>query len=95
MFYAEADIVSMIADLGVDVTINGVARKALLDESYEHVVPGAATAAVGTYVLVTAPAAHQGQIGQAIVIGTASFTIRDVVRFQDGGVIGAVCERAS
>lgn len=93
MFFRAGEIEKLVRWFGVAVTINGRSVTALYEERGVPVVEGFATSGIGRMVLITTSAEDQGAIGEPIVVGAATFTIRDLVSFGDGGVVGAVCER--
>lgn len=92
-FFGQVDLEAMVRDLGVDVTINGVVRRAVVQNGSEELLEGAIAGAFAQVTLVTVPTIYQGQIGQTILVGAATFKIRDVRQFGDGAISTALCER--
>lgn len=93
MAFGDADILSILRDLGVDATVNGNPVRVLIDYRSEDVVEGETTSGMGQEIIIYARADQQGAVGDSIVVGASSFIVTDLVMEGDGAVVGAVCER--
>jgi hypothetical protein len=88
--FGDSDIPALMADMGIAVTVGGVAGIGLLDEADQILVQdvnrGEVVATATTLTIQTS--AFPGiQIGQAVVVlGTRNFTIRERLRDSDGGL---------
>ncbi len=87
--FRDADIPSLFADMGIALTIGGVAGIALLDEAdqiqVQDVNRGQVVALVTTITVQTS-AFPAMKIGDVVVIGANSFTVRERLREGDGGL---------
>lgn len=87
--FGDADIPTLLADMGIAVTVGAVNGIGLLDEADEVLVQDADRGQV--VVLMTTltvrttdfPAAA---IDQAVAIGSRNFTVRERMRIGDGGL---------
>jgi hypothetical protein len=88
--FGDSDIPALMADMGIAVTVGGVAGIGLLDEADQILVQdvnrGEVVATATTLTIQTS--AFPGiQIGQAVVVlGTKNFSIRERLRDSDGGL---------
>jgi hypothetical protein len=87
--FGDADIPTLLADMGIAITVGGVNGIGLLDEADEVLVQDADRGQV--VVLMTTltvrttdfPAAA---IDQAVAVGSRNFTVRERLRIGDGGL---------
>lgn len=87
--FRDADIPSLLADMGIAITIGGVAGVGILDEAdqiqVQDINRGQVVALVTTITVQTS-AFPSIKIGDAVVIGAKSFTVRERLREGDGGL---------
>lgn len=87
--FRDADLPAMFADFGVAITIGGVAGLGIFDEAdrieVQDVTRGQVVGLVTTITVQTS-AFPAMKIGDALVVGTANFTIRQRLREGDGGL---------
>lgn len=87
--FRDADIPALLADMGIAVTIGGVAGIGLLDEADQIVVQDSERAGVvmlATTLTVQTSAFPAAKIGDPVVVGTINFTVRERLREGDGGL---------
>jgi hypothetical protein len=87
--FGDADIPALLADTGVAVTVGAVAGIGLLDEADEIIVQDVNRGGVvmlASTLTVQTSAFPTVKIGDAVVIGTANFTVRERLREGDGGL---------
>lgn len=87
--YGDADIPALLADMGIPITVGGVAGKGLLDEADEILVQDAQRGQVvvlATTVTVQTSAFPNMKIGNAVVAGSKTFTIRERLHIGDGAL---------
>ena len=87
--FGDADIPALMADMGIPVTVGGVAGVGLLDEEDQILVQDQSRGEVVvlmTTVTVQTSAFPNAQIGDAVVAGGKTFTVRDRRRIGDGGL---------
>lgn len=87
--FGDADIPALMADMGIPVTVGGVAGVGLLDEGDEILVQDAVRGQVvvlATTVTVQTSAFPSMKIGDAVVAGSKTFTIRERLRIRDGAL---------
>ena len=87
--FRDADIPALIKDMGIAVTVGGVAGIGLLDEADEIIVQDGTRGGVvmlASTLTVQTSAFPAMKIGDAVVIGTTNFTVRERLREGDGGL---------
>jgi hypothetical protein len=87
--FGDSDIPALMADMSVAVTVGGVAGVGLLDEADEIVVQDALRGQVvvmATTLTVQTSKFPAVAIDAAVVIGSATFTVRERLRIGDGGL---------
>jgi hypothetical protein len=87
--FGDADIPALMADMGIAVTVGGVAGIGLLDEADQILVQDSSrgeVVATATTITIQTSAFPGIQIGQAVVAGGKNFTIRERLRESDGGL---------
>lgn len=87
--FRDADIPSLFADMGVALTIGGVPGFGLFDAAdqiqIQDVTRGQVVGLVTTITVQTS-AFPAMKIGDTVVIGASSFTVRERLREGDGGL---------
>jgi hypothetical protein len=87
--FGDSDILALLADFGIAVSVGGVNGTGLLDEADEIVVQdeqrGEVVVLASTLTVQTSqfPAAA---IGQAVVVNSKNFTVKNRWRIGDGGL---------
>jgi hypothetical protein len=87
--FRDADIPTLLADMGIAVTVGGVAGIGLLDEADEIIVQDGSRGGVvmlASTLTVQTSAFPTVKIGDPIVIGSTNFTVRERLREGDGGL---------
>ena len=87
--FGDADIPALLADMGIAVTVGGVAGVGLLDEADQVLVQDAERGAVvvlATTLTVQTSAFPAAAIGDAVVVGSTNFTVAKRLREGDGGL---------
>jgi hypothetical protein len=87
--FGDADIPALMADMGIAVTVGGVAGIGLLDEADQILVQDqnrGEVVATATTLTIQSSAFPNAAIGQAVVIGSKNFTVRERLRESDGGL---------
>jgi len=87
--FGDADLPAMMADFGVPVTVGTVAGLGILNEADEILVQDATRGGVTvlmTTVTVQTTKFPTMKIGDAVVAGSVSFTIRERLRVGDGAL---------
>jgi hypothetical protein len=86
--YGEADILEMIDDFGVEISIAGVLTKAIVDEETKIIEDGGgflrAAGLERTAIFKTGTLSPE--VGIAVDVGGASYVVRKVERYGDGGL---------
>jgi hypothetical protein len=87
--FGDADIPALMKDMGIAITVGGVAGIGLLDEADQILVQDVnrgEVVATATTVTIQTSAFPGTQIGQAVVVAGKNFTIRERLRDSDGGL---------
>lgn len=87
--FGDADIPTLLADMGIAVTVGGVNGIGLLDEGDEVLVQDAdrgQVVALMTTLTVRTTDFPAAAIDQAVAVGSRNFTIRERLRIGDGGL---------
>jgi hypothetical protein len=87
--FGDGDIPALLADMGIAVTIGGVGGIGLLDEGDEILVNDAERGQVvvlATTLSVQTTKFPTMKIGDAVVIGSKNFTVKQRLRIGDGGL---------
>jgi hypothetical protein len=87
--FGDADIPTLLAAMGIPITVGGVAGVGLLDEADEVLVQDAErgqVVALMTTLTVRTTDFPAAAIDQAVAVGSRNFTIRDRARIGDGGL---------
>lgn len=87
--FRDSDIPGLLADMGIAITVGGVAGIGLLDEADSIEVNdqnrGGVTV-LATTITVQTSAFPNMKIGDAVVAGSRNYTIRERLRVGDGGL---------
>lgn len=78
-----------MADMGIAVTVGGVAGIGLLDEADQILVQDqnrGEVVATATTLTIQSSAFPSVKIGNAVVVGSKNFTVRERLRESDGGL---------
>lgn len=87
--FGDADIPALMADMGIAVTVGGVAGIGLLDEADQILVQDSnrgEVVATATTLTVQSSKFPAAKIGDAVVVGGKNFTVRERLRESDGGL---------
>jgi hypothetical protein len=87
--FGDADIPALMADMGIAVIVGVVAGIGLLDEADQIMVQDSERGGVvvlATTLTVQTSAFPTAKIGDAVVIGSTNFTVRERLREGDGGL---------
>jgi hypothetical protein len=87
--FGDADIPALMADMGIAVTVGGVAGIGLLDEADSIEVNDQNRGGVmvlATTLTVQTSAFPAAKIDDAVVIGSKHFKVRERMRVGDGGL---------
>ena len=87
--FGDSDIPALMADMGIAVTVGGVAGIGLLDEADQIMVQDlnrGEVVATATTLTVQTSAFPTAKIGDAVVAGGKNFTVRERLRESDGGL---------
>src|SRR5580704_13247378 len=87
--FGDADIPVLMKDMGIAITVGGVAGIGLLDEADQILVQDSnrgEVVATATTITIQTSAFAGCQIGQAVVVAGKNFTIRERLRESDGGL---------
>lgn len=87
--FGDSDIPTLMADMGIAVTVGAVAGIGLLDEADQIMVQDLDRGQVvmtATTLTVQTSAFPDCKIGDAVVAGGKNFTIRERLRESDGGL---------
>ena len=87
--FGDADIPALMADMGIAVTVGGVAGIGLLDEADQILVQDSQrgeVVATATTLTIQTSAFPTAKIGDAVIVGGKNFTIRERLRESDGGL---------
>lgn len=87
--FGDSDIPALMADMGIAVTVGGVAGTGLLDEADQILVQDVnrgEVVATATTLTIQSSAFPSVAIGAAVVIGSKNFTVRERLRESDGGL---------
>lgn len=87
--FGDSDIPALMADMGIAITVGGVAGVGLLDEADQILVQDmnrGEVVATATTLTVQSSAFPAVAIGAAVVAGGRNFTVRERLRESDGGL---------
>jgi hypothetical protein len=87
--FGDADIPALLADMGIAVLIGGVGGIGLLDEADEITVNDqnrGGVVVLSTTLTVQSSAFPAMKIGDAVIVGSKNFTVRERLREGDGGL---------
>lgn len=87
--FGDADIPALMGDMGIAVTVGGVAGIGLLDEADQILVQDAnrgEVVATATTLTIQTSAFPSAKIGDAVIVGSKNFTVRERLRESDGGL---------
>src|SRR5579863_1666343 len=87
--FGDSDIPTLLADMGIAVTVGGVNGIGLLDEADEILVQDADRGQVvvlATTLTVRTTDFPSAAIGQTVAVGSRNFTVRERLRIGDGGL---------
>ena len=87
--FGDADIPALMKDMGIAVTVGGVAGIGLLDEADQILVQDVnrgEVVATATTLTIQTSAFPNAKIGDAVIVGSRNFTIRERLRESDGGL---------
>jgi hypothetical protein len=87
--FGDSDIPTLLADMGLAVTIGGVAGKGLLDEEDQILVQDQQRGEVvvlGSTLTVQTSQFPAAAIGQAVVVNGKNFTVKNRWRIGDGAL---------
>jgi co-chaperonin GroES (HSP10) len=87
--FGDSDIPTLMADMGIAITVGGVAGIGLLDEADQILVQdqnrGEVVATATTLTIQTSQFPNI-KIGDAVIANARNFTIRERIRESDGGL---------
>lgn len=87
--FGDSDIPTLMADMGIPVTVGGVAGIGLLDEADQILVEDSQrgeVVATATTLTIQSSAFPLCAIGNAVAAGGKNFTVRERLRESDGGL---------
>lgn len=87
--FGDADIPTLMADMGIAVTLGGVVGIGLLDEADQILVQDQSrgeVVATATTLTIQTSAFPNLKIGDAVVANGKNFTVRERIRESDGGL---------
>jgi hypothetical protein len=87
--FGDADIPALMEDMGIAVTVGGVAGIGLLDEADQIMVQDSnrgEVVATATTLTIQSSAFPNCKIGDAVSVGGKNFTVRERLRESDGGL---------
>ena len=87
--FGNADIPALMADMGIAITVGGVAGVGLLDEADQIFVQDAnrgEVVATATTLTIQSSAFPAVKIGDAVLVNSKNFTVRERLRESDGGL---------
>ena len=87
--FGDSDIPALMADMGIAVTVGGVAGIGLLDEVDEILIQDQARGEIivpMTTLTVRTSDFPSVAVGATVVIGSRNFTVRERLRVGDGGL---------
>ena len=87
--FGDSDIPALMADMGIAVTVGGVAGIGLLDEVDEILIQDQARGEIivpMTTLTVRTSDFPSVAVGTAVAIGSRNFTVRERLRVGDGGL---------
>jgi hypothetical protein len=87
--FGDSDIPTLMADMGIAITVGGVAGIGLLDEADQIFVQDAQrgeVVATATTLTIQSSAFPACKINDAVVAGGKNFTVRERLRETDGGL---------
>ena len=87
--FRDSDIPALLADMGVAITVGGVAGIGLLDEADQLLVQDqnrGEVVATATTLTIQTSAFPNVKINDAVSVGGKSFTVRERLRESDGGL---------
>jgi hypothetical protein len=87
--FGDSDIPALMKDMGIAITVGGVAGIGLLDEADQILVQDVnrgEVVATATTLTIQSSAFPAAAIGQAVVAGGKNFTVRERLREGDGGL---------
>ena len=87
--FGDADIPALMKDMGIAVTVGGVAGIGLLDEADQILVQDVnrgEVVATATTLTIQSSAFPSVKIGDAVTVNSRNFTVRERLRESDGGL---------
>lgn len=87
--FGDADIPALMADMGIAITVGGVAGIGLLDEADQIIVQDVSrgeVVATATTLTVQTSAFPAAKVGDVVVANARNFTVRERLRESDGGL---------
>jgi len=87
--FGDSDIPTLMADMGIAITLGGVAGIGLLDEADQILVQDQSrgeVVATATTLTIQTSAFPGLKIGDAVVANGKNFTVRERIRESDGGL---------
>jgi len=87
--FGDADIPALMKDMGIAVTVGGMAGIGLLDEADQLLVQDqnrGEVVATATTLTIQTSAFPNVKINDAVSVGGKSFTVRERLRESDGGL---------
>jgi hypothetical protein len=87
--FGDSDIPTLMKDMGIAITVGGVAGIGLLDEADQILVQDVSrgeVVATATTLTVQSSAFPTCKIGDAVVANGKNFTVRERLRESDGGL---------
>ena len=87
--FGDSDIPTLMADMGIAITVGGVAGIGLLDEADQIFVQDAQRGqviATATTLTVQSSAFPTVKVGDTVAVGGKNFTVRERLRESDGGL---------
>jgi hypothetical protein len=87
--FGDADIPALMKDMGIAVTVGGVGGIGLLDEADQLLVQDVnrgEVVATATTLTIQTSAFPSAKIGDAVVVNSRNFIVRERLRESDGGL---------
>lgn len=87
--FGDADIPTLMADMGIAITVGGVGGIGLLDEADQILVQDqnrGEVVATATTLTIQTSAFPNVKIGDAVVANAKNFTVRERLKDSDGGL---------
>lgn len=93
MGFGDSDIQYLLADMGVMVTLGAGSTKGLVDSADELVAEGVVTGAIGLVISVTIKTGSLSglAVGAPITVDSSPYTVRSVMRIDDGVLTRILC----